>query len=491
MSDSFRGGLPSEGAAGQGVDELRRRLALGMLVATPVSFAGAAAARGAPQDAAHGITAGADHGDVLNVRDFGMKPDVSAEQNARALGAAIAAANRDNRLLYVPAGRYRTTGKPVPLTGPGIVGAGAGLAIIEHHSPDSCFVTKGNYKLVSDLTIINRSPPGKGKADQACLKIVNCAYGRFTNIYTAHDLDDYAGIMLLQEHDGSTEDAAFLTHLGCWYNYFLNCSANYASFAGARGRGIHFCVSDSAVAASNPMGQRSGVYTGQCSYNIIDLPNIEQRSEGLRLERSVGNQVRGGQFLGSTTQVSLIDSSANIFIGTKHNQWTETIFRERGSSGRNIILYPVLSGLGRQPWSIGELSASSSVLRGDEKGSWTPHLMFGRTPAAVSRAVGSYRKIDNQVEVNWDIRLAAAPAAGRMEIGGLPFPAINDPSLGMAVCNILILDSGNSPEKTPGKIAMGFCASSIVTGISDHKEDLYGNHFDRGAIILGKMTYFT
>lgn len=427
----------------------------------------------------------------LSVVDFGVTQANGGTDNRAAFNRAIAAANASRKRLYIPAGTYAVAGTLDALTGPGMAGDAAGGTAIHHSTRGSCIVTRGSYTQLSDITVVNTSGAGKGVADAACFHLVNCAYGRFTGLYAAHDLDGYAGIMLEQRYDGSPEDAAFIAHLGCWYNHFLGCSANYATPGLARGYGIRFRVAPGAVAVADPPGQGKGTYSGQCSYNIIDLANIEQRAEGLRIERGVCNQIRGGQFLGSDVQVRLIDGAANLFVGTRHNQWRRAAFVEDGGSGDNVILYPSLFQTAPQPWSLGRLAANSVAVRSDQRGSWTPHLMFGGVPAATTRAVGSFVNSGGIVVVNWDIRLAAAPSGGLMEIGDLPFPAVNDPTRGIAICDLFILDHGQQPRAPSGRSGHGYCASRTITAMADHQQDLTAAHFDCGAIILGKMTFFT
>lgn len=427
----------------------------------------------------------------LSVLDFGVREGATPADNHTAFNRAIAAANQFRKPLYIPAGTYANAGTLDALTGSGMFGDAAGGTAIHHTTRDSCVVVRGSYAHLSDITVVNTSGVGQGDADAACFHIVNCAYGRFTGLYAAHDLDRYSGILLEQRYEGSPDDAAFLAHLGCWYNHFLSCTANYASMGKARGYGIRFRVAPDAIGVVDPPGQVRGTYTGQCSYNIIDLANIEQRAEGLRIERGVCNQVRGGQFLGSNVQVRLIDSAANLFVGTRHNQWGRTPFVEEGSSGGNVILHPSLFQTTPQPWSLGRLAPSSVAVRTDQRGSWTPRLTFGGVEAATTRASGSYVNSGGVVVVNWDIRLADVPTGGLMEIGGLPFPAVNDPAQGLAICDLFVLDHGQRPRAPSGRSGHGYCGSLTITAFADHQQDLTAAHFGRGAIILGKMTYFT
>jgi hypothetical protein len=459
-----------------------KRRALGLMA----SFGGATAATARSEPTAANAS-----GATLNVLDFGVLENNRSTDNHVAFNRAIAAANQSGKMLYLPAGTYKNSGTLNTLTAPGLVGAGTGKTIIHHYTSDSCLVTRGSYMQLADMTLINKSPAGRGVADSGCFHVINCAYGRFTGLYAAHDLDGYAGILLEQRYDGSLDDAALLTHLGCWYNHFCDCTSNYVAVGPARGYGIRFRVAEEAIGVVDPPGQARGTYSGQCSYNIIDLANIEQRDEGLRLERGACNQIRGGQFLGSNVQVALVDSQANLFVGTRHNQWGRAAFTEAGASDDNVILYPSLFQVAPQPWSLGRLSRSCTVVRSDQKGGWVPHLTFGGRAVRTARASGSYVNAGGVVTVTWDIRLAERPSGGAMELGGLPFSAVNDPAEGVATGDLFILNHGTAPAAAAGRIGIGYCASTTITGFADHTQDLTAAHFGTGAIILGKMTYLT
>ena len=429
--------------------------------------------------------------------DFGVKAGpLNADgraANRAAFNRAIAAANTLGKMLFLPVGTFELDGPLDYIRGPGLTGENARDAIIHLYTTASGIITKGAYTQLHNFTVINKMT-GTGGTNDACVRIKNCVYGKFHNVLTFHDLDNYTGIMLEHEYDGSAYDAAFLAHIGCWYNHFSGCVANYVAIGDSHGFGIRFRVDDSAIGVVNPPNQAPGTYTGQCSYNILDMPNIEQRSQGLRIEKGICNQVRGGQFLGSTVQVRLIDSSNNQFVGTRHNQWLGKIAQETGASGMNVFLYPVLFNVGSpSDWGLGfDLFQTSTVIRGDTKGSWIPTLFFGPTQQSLARSSGSFTKVGNLVTVNWDIRLASAPTATQvMSIGNLPFTALNDSTQGLATARVDIVDHGSMPASPSGNFGFGYCSSKTITAIVDNTQALTGAHFGAGAIILGSMTYFT
>ena len=66
---------------------------------------------------------------------------------------------------------------------------------------------------------------------------------------------------------------------------------------------------------------------------------------------------------------------------------------------------------------------TSNTLDDYEEGTFTPTLLIGGTAVATSSASGHYVKIGNTVNIRIHISPAAAPGAGRVTLGGLPFRA--------------------------------------------------------------------
>jgi hypothetical protein len=298
---------------------------------------------------------------AINVNDFGAD-DTGATFSDTAFNLAIAQANSQNAFLYIPPGNYKTQSTLTTITGPGILGSVAGNPVIRHYSPNDLFVIYGAYKKVIGIQLQNKTAAGAGTAGGALLKMRNCWYGYFQDIYTSHDLDSYSGICFEQNYDGSVDDAYFLVHGGVWYNTAINCHALYGTFGAARGYGITLRVNANALNVVNPPGETPGTYSGSVSNNQIIGSNIEGKLNGLRMDTCTNNIIMGGQFLGCTIQVRVINGRQNQFLQTKHNQWTGSPFQIDGvSSGRNFINYPTLFATTVGPWSLGTLTATDNV----------------------------------------------------------------------------------------------------------------------------------
>jgi hypothetical protein len=298
---------------------------------------------------------------AVNVKDFGADSTGATFSDA-AFNLAIAQANSTSTFLYIPPGQYKTQTTLTTITGPGILGSVGGNPVIRHYSPNDLFIVYGAYKKVVGIRLLNMTAAGAGTVNGALLKLRNCWYGYFQDIYAAHDLDDYSGICFEQNYDGSVDDAYFLVHGGVWYNTAINLSALYNVFGSARGYGVTLRVNANALNVVNPPGEPAGTYSGSVANNQLIGCNIEGKLNGLRMDTCTNNIIMGGQFLGCTIQVRVINGRQNQFLQTKHNQWTTAPFQIDGaSSGRNLINYPTLFDTTVGPWSLGTLTATDNV----------------------------------------------------------------------------------------------------------------------------------
>jgi hypothetical protein len=298
---------------------------------------------------------------AVNVKDFGADSTGATFSDA-AFNLAIAQANSTSTFLYIPPGQYKTQTTLTTITGPGILGSVGGNPVIRHYSPNDLFIVYGAYKKVVGIRLLNMTAAGAGTVNGALLKLRNCWYGYFQDIYAAHDLDDYSGICFEQNYDGSVDDAYFLVHGGVWYNTAINLSALYNVFGSARGYGVTLRVNANALGVVNPPGEPAGTYSGSVGNNQLIGCNIEGKLNGLRMDNCANNIIMGGQFLGCTIQVRVINGRQNQFLQTKHNQWTTAPFQIDGaSSGRNFINYPTLFATTATPWSLGTLTATDNV----------------------------------------------------------------------------------------------------------------------------------
>jgi len=299
---------------------------------------------------------------AINVNDYGAD-DTGATFSDAAFNLAIAEANTQGAFLYIPPGQYKTQSTLTTITGPGILGSTAGSPVIRHYSPNDLFIVYGPYKKVIGIRLLNMTAAGAGTVNGALLKLRNCWYGYFQDIYAAHDLDDYSGICFEQNYSGSVDDAYFLVHGGVWYNTAINLSAVYNVFGSARGYGVTLRVNANALGVVNPPGEPAGTYSGSVSNNQIIGSNIEGKLNGLRMDTCTNNIIMGGQFLGCTIQVRVINGRQNQFLQTKHNQWTSAPFQIDGaSSGKNLINYPTVTNPSLPlPWSLGTLTATDEV----------------------------------------------------------------------------------------------------------------------------------
>lgn len=466
----------------------------------------------------------------VDLWDYGVVGNGVADDTT-AVSNAINRANALSVPLYCSKpGTFRINSTlPTFTASPGLIAdLEAGDVVFHHYATTSCLVLKGSYKKLQNFTVINKSAPGTGTTGAACVQVINCAYGEFKNVYTAHDLDAYSGFLLEHQYDGSAADAAFIAHLGCWYNNLSGVNALYASLAGGtRGFGVVLSVNANARGVVNPPGEAPGTYTGSIRHNIIDNSNIEARSQGMRFDLSNNNTVRGGQFLGCSNQVRLIDSQQNVFVATRHNQWLTNPVLSSGTSARNVFLYPSLFNVTAPPWTMGTLAATDTVLHfGDgtteawkaftqidlqagqlkfpavqnastdantlddyEEGAWTPTLTFGgnATGMMFAQRGGTYIKIGRLVVVSFDIRLSAkGSSVGAAAIGGLPFASSGVAGDGYGCAN-LRLYSGMSGA---GRIGNGYSyGSTTITELCDHSINLTDTNFTNTSIVFGSMSY--
>jgi hypothetical protein len=306
-------------------------------------------------------------GNPLNVLSFGavgdgVTNDVPAFQNC------IAAANTAKSLVYVPAGKYNLTASHPDLTftdSLGMFGDGApGATVLEFNKLTSCIVLNGTHKTLRGL-YINNINVTKRTTTNGVVHIRNCAYGSFTDLDVNTGGEDSVCLLLEQAYDGSAEDAYLLAHVGTWYNVFSNITTNYVS-GSFIGYGISFAVNPNCVNVVNPTGQAPGTYTGSVNHNVITGLNIEGKTRGLNLDRAYNNTFTGGQFLGSATQIYGRNASANVFLGTKLNQWGTAAFDLDSSCRGNYIIGPSLFNVTPQPWSLGTIGELPVLLTNGE-----------------------------------------------------------------------------------------------------------------------------
>jgi hypothetical protein len=303
---------------------------------------------------------------AINVNDYGAD-DTGATFSDTAFNLAIAQANAQSAFLYIPPGEYKTQSTLTTITGPGILGSTAGSPVIRHYSPNDLFIVYGPFKKVIGIRLLNMTAAGAGTVDGALLKLRNCWYGYFQDIYAAHDLDNYSGICLEQNYDGSLDDAYFLGHGGVWYNTAINLSVLYNVFGSERGFGITLRVNANALGVVNPPGEPAGTYSGSVANNQLIGCNIEGKAQGLRMVECANNIIMGGQWLGNGIQVRVSNGRQNQFLQTKHNQWTTAPFQIDGvNSGKNLINYPTLFSTTPSPWSLGTLTATDEVRHAGE-----------------------------------------------------------------------------------------------------------------------------
>lgn len=317
------------------------------------------------------------HYSELDIRRYGGSP--SSLDNTAAFNKAIAVANEAARcIVVVEAGNYAftTTSPLTTMSGClGIIGPSNGAAFLAFNHTNDCIVAKGSYKRFENIYAKNTNTTARASR-KAVLRVQNCAYGNFSNVYVAGGADDQACFMLEQVYDGSADDGYMLAHLGCWYNTLLNVTAGYLTPGANVGYGILFHVAASARSVVNPTGQTAGTYTGSVSNNTIIDPNSESFVHDIFFDGFCNNNlVLGGQMLGGTNSLRLVDSTHNRFIGTALNQPATQPINESGSSARNYYdVFMQRPGVAT-PWSFGILSATSEVRhRGD--GSVLPQGFF-------------------------------------------------------------------------------------------------------------------
>lgn len=282
----------------------------------------------------------------INVKDYGAVGDGVTDDTA-AINAAINAGNAGLRLVSVPAGTYKITAALPVITGPGMVGVPKST-IFKFNGDLDGIVTKGTFKTLTGLYVVNDQQTHT--ALHAAIRIKNCAYGHFDDLYTATNGADSTGIMLEQVYDGGADDANFLAHLGCWYNVFRNCTAGYLAVGTNTGTGMYFRVDGSAVGVVNPPGQAAGTYTGSVCYNSVTVLNIEGQLRGLWLDRATLNHFTGGQFLGSATQVYGRNSSQNnTFETISFNQPGTQVFDLDSTCVNNAFLNPSFQPAAARP----------------------------------------------------------------------------------------------------------------------------------------------
>lgn len=298
--------------------------------------------------------------------------------NTTALNAAIASANTSRRLLQLPVGTYyfQNNTQLTQLGGTdgegcqGILGVPGETTLIFNNSGQDCIVSKGLFKRFAGLYLDNQATTTTGTT----LRIKNCGYGHFSDLYVRADGASSTAIMLEQEYTATAFDAWLLVHMGCWYNKFENVTAIYGangSAGGNVGDGLSFTVNANAVSVVNPVGEPAGTYTGSVSNNLVTTPNIEGKARGFYLDRAVANTAIGGQFIGCTNQiVGRNVSSKNVFAGIRLNQPGTNHFDLDSGCTSNFIIAPILFQTGGTPWSLGNVGGQPYIFASAEFGNF-------------------------------------------------------------------------------------------------------------------------
>ena len=478
-------------------------------------------------------TIGARLAEKIKINDFPfLAPKDGISDATAAVAAAFNLANSKGLYIDADPGTYKITSTlPTLTSSPGIkIESGdEGHVIFHHYATTDCIVSKGSYKTFKGFTLINKSAAGAGTAGHALLHMLNSAYSKVKDVYTAHDLDNYSGVFLEQVYDGSAADGAFLQHLGCWYNTFDNVAALYATFGGTRGYGVRAGVNANAIGITNPAGADPGTYTGSIVGNEFNNLDIEARVEGLKLHKAAANRISGGQFLGGTNQITFADSQQNLCIGVKHNQWTGSPTVSTGTSGQNVHLYPVLFNVTPQPWNMGTLGAGDVVIHSGggmnqairlpgpldlplgqiafpapqnasadpntlddyEESQWVPDLKFGGAAVGLTYASrgGNYTKVGNLVTATFQIRLSAkGSSTGQATVENLPFVSKGSGGDGYAVA-VIHYYSGFTGV---GKCGTGYSSgAAVINELADNSGPLDASRFTNSSILFGSITYMT